>query len=234
MKIDMVGSTAGIPAGNGVDGVRNFRDAGGLGALPSGVLYRSGALHTLSERGARELAGLGVRTVVDLRSGPETADRPDVLHGIPLTHLHVPVFAEQRWPDEQTALYPAMAEHAGRAVLAVLRRLAAGDGAPVLVHCASGKDRTGVVVALVQTLFGAPEAAVTEDFLRSNEALGLCEPPPSSPAPRGHNTRPVAAAHLARALLWIRSHHGSLPAYLRTRGATEQDLAALPAGTPGI
>ncbi|MCZ0983601.1 tyrosine-protein phosphatase [Streptomyces sp. NPDC002463] len=219
MTVNGVGTAAPVD----IDGVRNFRDAGGVGALPRGVLYRSGALHAMPAEGARKLEGLGVRAVVDLRSRPEVTDRPDVMHGAGIRYLHVPVFAEQRWPQEQMELYPSMAEHAGRAVLTVLRRLAAKDQGPVLVHCASGKDRTGVVIALVQTLFGASEAEVVADFVRSNTELGLPAAEPS--LSRGHNTLPVAAGHLHRALLWVRSHHGSVPAYLRAQGATEQDLS---------
>ncbi|MFE3069926.1 tyrosine-protein phosphatase [Streptomyces sp. NPDC059247] len=218
--------------------VRNLRDAGGVGGLPPGRLHRSGALHALSPEGARRLRDIGVRTVVDLRSLPEVTERPDALHDSGIAHLHVPVFAEQRWPDDQSELYPAMAEHAGRSVLAVLRRLTADPPSPVLVHCASGKDRTGVVVAVLQTLYGASDAEVTADFLRTNRELGLTAAPPSpvrgphdapapAPAPpRGHATRPVEAHHLRRALLWITSHHGSLPAWLRAHGATDRDLPA--------
>lgn len=227
MTINGVGKA--VPAG--IDGVRNFRDAGGFGGLRPGVLYRSGALHAMSEKGASELGDLGVRTVVDLRSRPETTDRPDTLHGAAIRYLHVPVFTEQRWPQEQMELYPSMAEQSGRAVLAVIRHLRAeGEGA-ILVHCASGKDRTGVVVALVQTLFGASEAEVVGDFVRSNTELGLPVAQPSGP--RGHNTLPVAAGHLRRALLWVRSHHGSVPAYLQAQGATEEDLSILSETWPG-
>ncbi|WP_380282648.1 tyrosine-protein phosphatase [Kitasatospora purpeofusca] len=209
----------------GLAGVRNFRDAGGVGSLREGLLYRSGALCDLAAGGARSLERLGVRTVVDLRSVPEVAAGPDVLHGLGLDHVHVPVFAEQRWPDDQAELYPAMAEHAGRSVVAVVRGLVAAGGSPVLVHCASGKDRTGVVVAVVQTLLGASEAEVTGDFLRSNAELGLTGPVPSSTA--GHGARPVAAGHLRRALVRIRSHHGSIPAYLTAHGARSSELEAL-------
>ncbi|MBD0708890.1 MULTISPECIES: tyrosine-protein phosphatase [unclassified Streptomyces] len=212
-----------------IDGVRNLRDAGGVGGLPKGLLFRSGALDGLTAEGARGLTGLGIRTVVDLRSLPEVAARPDVLHGSGIGHLHVPVFAEQRWPDEQMELYPAMAEHAGRAALTVLRRLTAEEPAPVLVHCASGKDRTGVVVAVLQSLLGASEAEVTADFVRSNTELGLTTDS-ASPSPRAHNTRPVEPRHLHRALLWIRSHHGSLPTWLRSHGATAHEVTTLPTG----
>ncbi|WP_431682862.1 tyrosine-protein phosphatase [Kitasatospora sp. KL5] len=208
-----------------VAGVRNFRDAGGAGALPRGVLYRSGALDGLLPAGARRLAELGVRTVVDLRSTPEVRDRPDDCRGLPVDHCHLPVFTEQRWPAEQAELYPAMAEQAGPATVALVRRLAAPGAGPVLVHCASGKDRTGVVVAVVQTLLGATEQEVTGDFLRSNAALGLTAGTADTAA--GHRTLPVAAGHLRRALVWMRSHHGSVEGWLLANGAKEDDLSAL-------
>ncbi|MEU9508258.1 tyrosine-protein phosphatase [Micromonospora sp. NPDC048170] len=207
-----------------VPGVRNFRDAGGVGALRRGVLYRSGALHELLPGGAQSLEQLGVRTVVDLRSVPEMADRPDVCDGYGLTHVRAPVFAERSWPDDQLELYPFMAEHAGRSVVAVIRRLLT-PGPPVLVHCASGKDRTGVVVAVLQTLWGASEAEVVSDFLRSNAELGLSGGP--APSATGHGALPVTATHIRRAMLWIRSIHGSVSAYLVEHGATEAELTAL-------
>ncbi|MEU6077502.1 tyrosine-protein phosphatase [Micromonospora sp. NPDC047074] len=212
------------PVLGSVPGVRNFRDAGGVGALRRGVLYRSGALHELPPSGAQALARLGVRTVVDLRSVPEIAVRPDRCDGYGLTHVRAPVFAERNWPDEQLELYPFMAEHVGRSVVAVIRRLLT-PGPPVLVHCASGKDRTGVVVAVLQTLLGASEAEVAADFLRSNAALGLTASPASSAA--GHGALPVTATLIHRAMLWIRGIHGSVPAYLVKHGATESELAAL-------
>ncbi|MEV7215492.1 tyrosine-protein phosphatase [Kitasatospora cineracea] len=207
-----------------VPGVRNFRDAGGTGSLPLGVLYRSGALDRLTPEGVRALHGLGVRTVLDLRSTPEVTARPDALAGSGIRYLHVPVFPEQRWPQEQAELYPLMGESAGRPAVAAVRQLLAAERRAVLVHCASGKDRTGVVVALLQSLLGAPEAEVTADFLRSNAALGLTVADPAVP---GHATRPVAAGHLRRALLSVRSHHGGLDEHLRAHGVKVSELAAL-------
>ncbi|MFE4976270.1 tyrosine-protein phosphatase [Kitasatospora sp. NPDC056651] len=226
MIVDEAGSGA---VRGGVAGVRNFRDAGGVGSLREGLLYRSGALRELAAGGAQSLEGLGVRTVVDLRSLPEVAAGPDALHGTGLAYVHAPVFAEQRWPDDQLELYPAMAEHAGRSAVAVLRGLIAPGGPAVLVHCASGKDRTGVVIAVIQTLLGATEAEVTGDFLRTNAELGLSAETSATTA--GHGSRPVAAGHLRRALVWIRSHHGSIPAYLTAHGARPSELEALEALT---
>ncbi len=135
-----------------------------------------------------------MRAVVDLRSRPEITDRPDTLHGgAAIRYLHVPVFTEQRWPQDQMELYPSMAEHCGRAVLAVIRHLSAeGKGPPILVHCASGEGPDRRRGRLVQTLFGASEAEVVGDFVRSNAELRLPVTQPTGPR-GGHNTLPVAA-----------------------------------------
>ncbi|MEU9623920.1 tyrosine-protein phosphatase [Streptomyces sp. NPDC088251] len=210
---------------NDVPGVRNFRDAGGIGSLPRGVLYRSGALDAMPPEGARYLAGLGLRSVIDLRSAPEVAARPDRRHDLGCEHSHFPLFVEQRWPEDQRELYPAMAEHAGRSTVAVIRRLIVPGALPALVHCASGKDRTGVTVAVLQTLLNASEAEITEDFLRSNTALGLTGASAVSQA--GHGTRPVTRTHLLHAMIWIRGHYGSVPDYLLAHGAEEAELRAL-------
>ncbi|MFF3733505.1 tyrosine-protein phosphatase [Streptomyces sp. NPDC002476] len=211
-------------------GVRNFRDAGGVGALPRGTLFRSAALHGLALEDAEALRRLELRTVVDLRSGPEMAERPDAVEVVRagyVRYLHVPVFEERRWPADQMELYPLMAERAGSAAVAVVRRLLADDGAPVLVHCASGKDRTGVVVAVVQTLMGASDEEVLQDFLRSNTELGLVADPSAAGAAVAHGSLPVLATHLHRAMLWIRSHHGSVPDYLLAHGLTASQLSAV-------
>lgn len=163
--------------------------------------------------------------MIDLRSGTELTERPDRCEGLDVAACHHPVFVERSWPDDQVALYPYMAEQAGPAVVAVIRRLIAPGALPALVHCASGKDRTGLVIAVIQTLLDASEAQVTEDFLRSNAALDLTGPPADTVS--GHGTRPVTATHLLHAMIWIRSSHGSPSAYLEAHGATDAELAAL-------
>ncbi|MFJ7200215.1 MULTISPECIES: tyrosine-protein phosphatase [unclassified Streptomyces] len=208
---------------NDIPGVRNFRDAGGVGLLRRGVLYRSGALDAMQPEGARSLEEIGLRSVIDLRSRPEVAARPDLHRHLEFEYSHIPLFAEQRWPSDQRELYPAMAEHAGRSTVAVIRRLIVPGALPALLHCASGKDRTGVTVAILQTFAGASEKEVTEDFLRSNTALGLSE----ATAGAGHATRAVTATHLLHAMIWIRSHYGSVPGYLLAHGAEEAELRAL-------
>ncbi|MGW4895619.1 tyrosine-protein phosphatase [Kitasatospora sp. NPDC004240] len=218
-----------------IPGVRNFRDAGGIGTLRRGVLYRSGSFHTLTPEGAQRLKDLGLRTVIDLRSSAELELWPDLRHGLDHETLHLPTLPADRedvdrpWPEDQISLYPFMAETAGPSITAVIRRLAAPGALPVVVHCAVGKDRTGLTIAVLQSLLGASDADVTADFLLSNAGLGLLDGPTPYLDETGTEriSRPIAAPLLASSLTWIRTHHGSLEAYLHTHGTTEADLTAL-------
>ncbi|GAA2122510.1 tyrosine-protein phosphatase [Kitasatospora saccharophila] len=210
--------------------VPNLRDAG-AGVYRPGLLYRSATLHHLTDEGLRRFAELGVRTVLDLRSTPEVEAHPDHLpDGVDYLHLPMlpdPATTDRVWPEDQAALYPFMAETGGIAVAAAVRALA--TGAPLLVHCAVGKDRTGLTIAVLQTLAGLPLEAVTADFLRSNPGLGLDRGPVPYFDTAGVErlSRPVEAAHLHAALTHATTRHGSLAAYLRDHGATDTDLATL-------
>ncbi|MEU6231453.1 tyrosine-protein phosphatase [Kitasatospora sp. NPDC047058] len=218
-----------------IPGVRNFRDAGGVGALRRGVLYRSGSFHTLTPEGAQRLKALGVRVVIDLRSRDELELWPDLRHGLGHEAVHLPTLPANRqdvdrpWPEDQESLYPFMAETAGPSLAAAIRRLGTPGGVPAVVHCAVGKDRTGLTIAVVQSLFGASDADITADFLLSNAGLGLLDGPTPYLDETGTErvSRPISAPLLASALTWIRTHHGSIPAYLHTHGTTEADLTAL-------
>ncbi|MGA5817303.1 tyrosine-protein phosphatase [Kitasatospora sp. NPDC094028] len=218
-----------------IPGVRNFRDAGGIGSLRRGVLFRSGSFHTLTEEGARRLKALGLRTVIDLRSPFELEVWPDQRHGLDLESVSLPTLpanredVDQPWPEDQATLYPFMAETGGPSIAAVVRLLADPATGPAVVHCAVGKDRTGLTVAVLQSLLGADEDEITADFLRSNLGLGLDKGPVPYVDETGTErvSRPVGAEHLASALGTIRTRHGDVPAFLAAHGVTEDELAAL-------
>ncbi|MGW6913272.1 tyrosine-protein phosphatase [Kitasatospora sp. NPDC054939] len=224
-----------------IPGVRNFRDAGGVGTLRRGVLYRSGSFHTLAPEGAQRLKALGLRTVIDLRSAAELELWPDLRHGLDHETLHVPTLPADRedvehpWPEDQVSLYPFMASTAGPSLVAAIRRLGTPGAIPAVVHCAVGKDRTGITIAVVQSLLGASDEEITADFLHSNAGLGLLDGPTPYLDETGTErvSRPISAALLASALGWIRTRHGSVTDYLRAHGSTDADLTALRANLAG-
>ena len=164
-----------------------------------GVLLRADNLQDLTPGDLEQLEQLGLRTVVDLRStGEAHLTGPPPLPETVTRHLLslIPEWdgepAEEMVEEAVEAALPQLSDFAGRAqrredptdltghyvdyvrqagpnVGRALQVLADPDSGTTLVHCAAGKDRTGVVVALALSLVGVTREAVLEDYLRSAE-----------------------------------------------------------------
>ncbi|MET8816095.1 tyrosine-protein phosphatase [Streptomyces sp. NPDC004549] len=228
-----------------VPNVRNFRDAC-ISPMRPGILYRSGSLNRLTAVGAERIRELGVRTVVDLRSGVESNVWPGQTHGLDIEWVPIPALPEldalkamgfpdfsgfdgKPWPMDPAALYPFMATYGAPAIAALVKRLAEPTALPAVVQCAVGKDRTGLAVAVIQSLLGAPWDQVVGDYVRSNVELELTAGPTSFLDEAGvtRYSHPVSESLLASAMDTILTGFGSIPAYLAPYGITETDLDAL-------
>lgn len=170
-----------------LDGCFNFRDLGGYATargrlVRPGMLYRSDGLHRLSSAGQEAFAGLGVGTVIDLRTAGEVAERawqPPV--GWPGQWLHVPLRdstpAWESYSPEQLAAedfavlhYLETAERGAAALRRVLTVLTEPGSLPAAFYCAAGKDRTGIAAGIVLALLGVPAEVVAEDYALSEIA----------------------------------------------------------------
>jgi protein-tyrosine phosphatase len=183
-----------------LDGAVNMRDLGGLptrgdGQTVSGRLLRSDNLQELSAADVALLVDdIGLTTVVDLRSTAELkAEGPAPLQATgSVRHVHLPVLPEggsatdmvadalltrggterSRYPgDTMTGHYLGYMEDRPDQVVAAVRTIATAEG-PVLVHCAAGKDRTGVVVALALSAVGVRPEAIVADYMATGERTG--------------------------------------------------------------
>jgi len=179
-----------------LQGAFNFRDVGGLTTaggrkVRRGLLFRSDSLSRLTPADRRTVQGLGLRTVVDLRTTRERASAPDRLprgQGIRCVHLPMrdPTVPESRLrlmaqltvrgpSTDLGALlrqhYQAFAFQCGASVGALLRLVAEETNLPLLVHCTAGKDRTGFTVAVVLRIVGVSVEDVLADHLVTNELL---------------------------------------------------------------
>ncbi|MER6816958.1 tyrosine-protein phosphatase [Spirillospora sp. NPDC000708] len=178
-----------------VDGAVNVRDIGGYTAWDGrhvryGLVYRSASLSKVTATGVAQLQRLGLTASVDFRSqfevGMSGADRlpagvapvaaninafsPTLLTMVP--DLLKAILAQDK-PGEFMALsYRGFVHDADsrKQFAAALTRIASGEG-PVLYHCTEGKDRTGVMTAILLTVLGVPKAQVYADYLRSNQEL---------------------------------------------------------------
>jgi protein-tyrosine phosphatase len=159
----------------------NIRDLGGLpttrdGRTVAGRIARSATLDRLTEAGWAALLAHGVRTVVDLRNGGESealvAPRPDSV-----TVVHVPIddLAGQDWYktvwslDGTPRIFERYLADRPAAVAAMVKAVAAAEPGGILVHCAGGRDRTGLTSLVLLALADVEPDAIAEDYVLSYE-----------------------------------------------------------------
>lgn len=157
-------------AANPLTGAFNFRDVGGA-TIRRGRLFRSDTLQALTPADQDVLTGrLGVRCVLDLRTAGETvAEGRAALADI--CYVNVPLRTTQgRRSTRLEEIYVDHLENDSNLPVAI-ELLSTLLPRPTVVHCASGKDRTGIVTALVLGLAGASRDAILHDYLRSAYSL---------------------------------------------------------------
>jgi protein-tyrosine phosphatase len=230
------------------EGCVNARDLGGYrtaggGETRWGAVVRSGSLAALTGAGRAALAGYGVRAIVDLRLPSELANHPNPFaepgdHGIAYTNVSFidPAAAP---PDAVSTLaedYLQMLERYRQGVAEALAAIARApaDGA-VLVHCAAGKDRTGLISALLLGLAGVPadtiaaDYAMTAELLRPRERQWLDGLDPEERAEREAMLARYAptAEVMLQVLDGLGERYGGVEPYLRSTGLSQDDLDRL-------
>ncbi|OII70189.1 tyrosine-protein phosphatase [Streptomyces sp. CC77] len=180
-----------------LSGVRNFRDVGGLPAVDGrtvrhGVLYRSGHLAHATDEDAAFLASLDLHTVFDFRNAADHAlEGHDVkLPGVRNVNIPLsdPADGAEFWQMVRDGDIQQLRDLLGDGKAAARMRYAyrqimiertaehsrvvnalAEDSVPALMHCAAGKDRAGLTVAVVLMAVGVERDAIEEDYLKSND-----------------------------------------------------------------
>lgn len=164
-------------------GTHNFRDLGGLptddgGRTLPGLLFRSDTVQELTDADVQVLVSeLGLRLVIDLRGAAEVErEGRGLLAGFPVQHVNLPLDSKDERAIPDLAVDTLVQHYLGYlavsadALLQVFRLLA-DDGLPAVVHCAAGKDRTGVTTAMVLRAVGVQADAVAQDYARSAPAV---------------------------------------------------------------
>lgn len=189
-------SIAAAPVNRGIrkmESLINFRDIGGLSTtdgrvMKTGVMYRSNEPHKLSLKDLDKFNGLNLKVICDLRTPNERRARlPRFVESEKTLTVNVPFYQNdedftrfqiyrQIMSQIRTVDFYQMMKVFYRKVLFestdqirdVMVLLADQHGSPTLIHCASGKDRTGIIVAIVQLVAGVPRQEVVSDYLLSN------------------------------------------------------------------
>ncbi|QCX74784.1 Tyrosine-protein phosphatase precursor [Streptomyces sp. YIM 121038] len=227
------------------DRLHNFRDLGGYvtedgRTVRWGTVYRSDSLSKLRDADWERFLGLGVRTVIDLRYPWEIEAKgrvPDhasfAYHNLSVEHR--PYDQAALGPDVDTGRYLAdryveVAEDGVKELRRALELIAEDGSGPLVFHCASGKDRTGLLAALVLTLLGVPEAAVVEDFTLTGLATDRLVADWRAAHPDRELTWPDygrAPAEVMRLFLaGIAERYGSLRAYAAQLLDVDEELVA--------
>jgi protein-tyrosine phosphatase len=228
----------------------NARDLGGLETLDGrrtrwGALVRADLLCRLTEVGRAAVRAHGVRTVVDLRGPAEVASEPNPFCrpvGDGPLYLNLPVDEERagevaaavRAARTMAERYCASLDENQTRIVRIASGIASAPAGGLVVHCHAGKDRTGIVVALLLALVGVPDGIIAEDYALSGRNL---EPLTREwldrfardEAERAEMAR-LAVPHpevMHDTLAHLRARHGGAERYLLAGGASAEELAAL-------
>jgi protein-tyrosine phosphatase len=164
------------------EGCFNIRDLGGLptreGRVTAyGVFLRGDSVCRLTDRGRRSLLADGVRTIVDLRRIEELEKEPNPFANVPeqVRYLHLP-FNDAEIEERIRAMttgaerYRGMLDHGRERIGRIMSALAEADRA-VLFHCYGGRDRTGMVAALLLGLAGVPRDEIVRDYVLTDDRM---------------------------------------------------------------
>ena len=234
-----------------LEAVHNFRDLGGYATADGRrtrwrTLFRADGLYRLTPADVVALEPLGLRTVIDLRSAPELDERgrfPVEAH--PVIFHHLPII-DATWTqgdrpgydrDEDFLIwaYQEMLTIGAPRFAAAFRALAEPDALPAVFHCAAGKDRTGLLAALLLGSLGVSHDDIVADYALTVEGMQRFRVWAAREWPEWFERMATMPPAFTAALPEAMSHiidelsdaHGSIRNYVKSIGVSDATLATL-------
>lgn len=238
-----------------LDAVHNFRDLGGYPAADGRTirwrtLFRADGLYRLTSTDLEVVRGLGLRTVIDLRTEEElTASGRFPVEYHPITFHHVPVI-DSTWRGLETDdvangdpadflewAYLDMLENTPERFARALSHLCEVEVLPAVFHCAAGKDRTGVLSMMVLGSLGVPDEVIVADYALTSEATARMREWARRSSPELSKRLDAAPAAfvasvpeaMRRVIAVVNERHGSIRGMVRALGVTDAELGQLAA-----
>ena len=226
-----------------LDSVQNLRDLGGYSTKEGrktkwGIFLRSGDMSAMTKDDQAALLRQGIRCVIDLRMAKEIAIAPNVFSD----SKKVAFFNHDFWgtrfddyrskrktatPEEKLSdLYCAGLEINGFVMAAVMKTLASSEGSSVF-HCRSGKDRTGLVAALLLVIAGVPDEVVAKDFGLSTTYLNEPELTEDDLKKPGAYQKGSAPETMMLTLDFLRDRYGGVEGYLKDQGVSVSEIESV-------
>jgi len=181
-----------------IDGIFNFRDVGGFvtsqGIVRRGWIFRSAQPGGVTEQGAATLQELGITTIFDLRAKSEIekySSFMSVKEILGIERRSVPVLNDSDYQPEKQAMkfmnysigpkgyeqaYANILAHGGPTFVEVFKHLRDKPSEACLIHCTAGKDRTGVLIALILCLAGVCDDDIASEYHLTDQGLAAWKP----------------------------------------------------------
>ena len=159
---------------------------GHFNGLRKGIIFRSANPDTISRKDVNLLKSMGIKTIIDLRASFEIKKRNRHIDGIEIVSIPMdferktreslyPLLSEKN-PEEKilqvsNSLYLEILDASGPVIKQIADMLVYDRKGPILIHCQAGKDRTGIIIALIQMAMGADRRFIIESYMKSNEEI---------------------------------------------------------------
>ena len=232
-----------------LEGAVNFRDLGGYAAGEGmrtrwRTLFRADGLGELTGADLSVLRALDIRTVIDLRSGEEleragsTSTRTRWCSTTSPSWRSCPTRRNfERRPGFLGSQYREFLSDAGGQIRGALEVLATPGALPAVFHCTAGKDRTGVLSAIVLSLLGVDEPTVVADYALSGEAMLRLRAKLIVKYPEGRDSIEnldevfsAEPAQMEQLLDHLQERYGTVDAYVARLGTAPTVVEGLRAG----
>ena len=234
-----------------LEAVHNFRDLGGYATADGRstlwrTLYRADGLYRLTPADVAVLEPLGLRTVIDLRSETELDERgrfpvdahPVVFHHLPIVDATWANLDRPKYERDEDFLiwaYQEMLTVGAPRFAKAFEALAEPGALPAVFHCAAGKDRTGLLAALLLGSLGVSHDDIVADYVLTVEGMVRFREWAAREWPewseRMKSMPPAFAAALPEAMRHIIdelcAEHGTIRSYVKSIGVRDDTLATL-------
>jgi len=217
------------------DACYNVRDLGGYSTKHNRqtrwrAFVRADNLVRLSDAGKKALIAYGVKTIIDLRSEYELDIDPPVFssfhgqNGFP-QHINLPILDESdkagieiiNQTPSLPEMYSIIVERYQKNIARVLQVFAKATNGTILFHCRSGRDRTGIIAAMLLSLAGVDDSTIAKDYTISSVYIQPTFEKPLSEEPE----------IMLQFLAYLDTQYGGTRAYLLESGVSEPDLTRI-------
>jgi protein-tyrosine phosphatase len=226
-----------------LEGSYNIRDIGGYATLDGHTtrwrtLLRADSLHNLSPASQRALLEYPVKTIIDLRRTKELHKQPSLFaQSQEVRYINISLLEDEQKVIQSRSLYEIyrlMLESYQEQILSVLSFMTQEDVFPCLVHCAIGKDRTGLIIALLLSIGNVPASTIASDYALSEQylhplfqSLRLKAQQDGKDIQRFEWVTRSREETMLETLAYLDEHYGSVRGYLESIGITKEQMETL-------